>query len=150
VRWLPHVTVAAIIEQENKFLLVEENINGQLLLNQPAGHWENGETLIEAVIRETLEETAGHFTPEYLVGIYQWQVPNNPGQIYLRFAFAGSISHFETDFILDDPIVRTVWYDYEALLDTRHQHRSPQLLQCVDDYRTGKCYSLDCLVNVKN
>ena len=150
MRWLPHVTVAAIIEQENKFLLVQENINGQLLLNQPAGHWENGETLIEAVIRETLEETAWHFAPEYLVGIYQWQVPNNPDQIYLRFAFAGSIINFETDLTLDDPIVRTVWHDYEALLKTRNQHRSPQLLQCVDDYRAGKRYSLDCLVNVKN
>ncbi|MDH3327259.1 MAG: NUDIX hydrolase [Gammaproteobacteria bacterium] len=150
MRWQPHVTVAAVIEQDNQFLLVEENIDNQLMLNQPAGHWENGETLIEAVIRETLEETAWHFVPEFLIGIYQWQHPTLPEETYLRFAFTGSLLSFEKNRQLDNPIVRTVWQDYEELLHSRARHRSPQLLLCVDDYLQGKRYPIECLIEVKS
>ena len=149
-RWQPHVTVAAIIERENQFLLVEENIENQLMLNQPAGHWENGETLLEAVIRETLEETAWHFTPEHLVGIYQWQPPNRPDQTYLRFAFCGSLTDFEENRKLDSPIVRTIWSDYDALIASKPKHRSPQLLLCVDDYLKGNRFPLNCITTVSN
>jgi len=150
IRWTPHVTVAAIIEQDDKFLLVEENINDQLLLNQPAGHWENNETLVEAVIRETLEETAWHFSPEFLIGIYQWQLPSNTKETYLRFAFSGTIDQFEKERELDSPIVRTIWQDYGTLLQTKKRHRSPQLLLCIDDYLKGNRFPIDCLIEVKD
>jgi len=144
-RWQPHVTVAAIIEKDARFLLVEECINGQLLLNQPAGHWENGETLIDAISRETLEETAWHFKPEYLVGIYQWQPPEQPQSTFLRFAFAGSLSGFEEDRELDSPITRTLWYKHQEIKESQDRHRSPQLLRCVEDYLKGKRYPLQVL-----
>ncbi|MDH5256427.1 MAG: NUDIX hydrolase [Gammaproteobacteria bacterium] len=150
MRWQPHVTVAAIIERENQFLVVEEDIENQLLLNQPAGHWENGETLIEAVMRETLEETAWHFVPEYLVGIYQWQHPDKADTTYLRFAFSGSLTHFDENRQLDSPIVRTLWQNHEDLIKNRARHRSPQLLLCINDYLNGNRFPLNCLVNVKN
>ncbi len=148
-RWQPYVTVAAIIERDDQFLLVEEDIDGKLTLNQPAGHWENGETLTEAVIRETLEETAWHFTPEYLVGIYQWQHPKRTELTYLRFAFGGSLTKFEENRKLDSPIVRTLWCDYDKLINTQSRHRSPQLQLCVDDYLAGKRFSMDILTHVK-
>jgi len=149
MRWQPHVTVAAVIEKENKFLLVEENIGNKIMLNQPAGHWENNETLLEAVSREVREETAWDFKPTFLIGIYQWQLPANPEQTYLRFAFTGNISDFDPNRKLDDPIIRTIWSDYESICNNQQQHRSPQLLLCVEDYINGKRFSLDCITHVK-
>lgn len=148
MRWQPFVTVAAVIEKENKFLLVEEKINGENLLNQPAGHWEKNETLIEAVIRETLEETAWYFQPEYLLGIYRWQLPNQQEQCYLRFAFTGKLLDKDTGRKLDPPIITTTWMTKNQLLAEQHRHRSPQVLRCVEDYLAGKRFPLDCLVNV--
>lgn len=149
MRWTPHVTVAAIIHKENQFLLVEEKIDDKLLLNQPAGHWENGETLIEAVIRETLEETAWYFKPEFLVGIYQWQHPEKLEKTYLRFAFSGSVGKFDASRPLDKPIVRTIWADYNTIIKTQFKHRSPQLLRCVDDFLQGYKVPLSFLINLK-
>lgn len=149
MRWQPHVTVAAIIEKDDKFLLVEENIDGKIMLNQPAGHWENNETLVEAVIRETLEETAWHFSPENLIGIYQWKHPTRSDETYLRFAFSGSLIKFEESRKLDEPIIRTIWLDYETLQSNQAIHRSPQLLLCVEDYLSGKLFPLDCLTEVR-
>ena len=148
-RWLPHVSVAAIIEKDNKFLLVEERKEGKLLLNQPAGHWENNETLIEAVIRETLEETTWHFRPTYLVGIYQWQHPNIQELTYLRFAFAGELLTQDTSLKLDDGIENTVWYNKKEIDDSAERHRSPQLIKCVEDYLNGQRYPLNCIHWVK-
>ena len=144
-RWLPHVSVAAIIEKDKKFLLVEERKEGRLMLNQPAGHWENNETLVEAVIRETLEETAWHFRPNYLVGIYQWQHPKDKELTYLRFAFGGELLSKDHTRHLDDGIENTVWYDKKEILDSVDRHRSPQLVKCVEDYINGNRYSLDCI-----
>lgn len=148
-RWLPHVSVAAIIEQDKRFLLVEEYKEGRLMLNQPAGHWENNETLLEAVIRETLEETAWHFRPTYLVGIYQWQHPKDKTLTYLRFAFAGDLLEQDTARNLDEGIENTVWLNEQEILDSVDRHRSPQLLKCVQDYLSGQQYPLDCVQLVK-
>src|ERR1700722_20871045 len=105
--WKPDVTVAAVVERGGGFLLGGERIRGRLVLNQPAGHLEDGEALRDAVVRKTLEETAWHFTPESLLGIYQWRSPR--GHTTLRFAFTGAVHGFDADRPLDPPIVTTHW-----------------------------------------
>lgn len=147
-QWKPRATVAAIIERDKRFLIVEEEINGQLMLNQPAGHWEDNETLVEAAIRETLEETAWHFSPEALVGIYQWKHPDS-GDTYLRFAFTGSITSHEAGQKLDQGIMRASWYSVDELKARCDQHRSPQLMLCIEDYLRGQRYPLEILRVVK-
>ncbi|MDR3086538.1 MAG: NUDIX hydrolase [Azoarcus sp.] len=143
-RWKPNVTVAAVIEREGRFLLVEEETAGGLRFNQPAGHLEAGESLIEAVARETLEETAYPFTPEYLTGIYQW--PRPQGDLtYLRFTFGGRVGEAQAGRALDDGIVRAVWMTLEELRATRARHRSPLILQCVEDWLAGRRYGLELL-----
>lgn len=142
--WKPNVTVAAVIERDGRFLMVEEETPEGLRFNQPAGHLEEGESLIEASVRETLEEAAYHFTPEYLVGIYQW--PRPQGDItYLRFAFGGRVTGEEVGRTLDAGIVRTVWMTREEVFATRDRHRSPLILQCVDDWIAGRRYALELL-----
>lgn len=136
-QWKPRVTVAAIIEKDNQFLIVEEDINNTIMLNQPAGHWEDNETLKEAVIRETLEETAWHFKPTHLVGIYQWKHTSS-GDTYLRFAFTGELLTKDKNRTLDDGIIQARWYTKEELLENMDRHRSPQLMLCIDDYLAGK------------
>jgi len=148
-RWLPHVSVAAIIEKDRRFLLVEEKKENQLLLNQPAGHWENNETLVEAVIRETLEETAWHFKPQYLLGIYQWQHPIKADLTYLRFAFGGDLIEHDPSRTLDTGIERTLWFTAQEIRDSVNRHRSPQLLKCVEDYLDNIRYPLSCLNLIK-
>ena len=141
--WTPRVTVAAVIEQNNKFLLVEELINGQRVLNQPAGHLEAGEDLQSAVIREVWEETARQFNPTALIGIYLWPMPDED-RSYLRFCFTGSVSERHAAQDLDEDILDTCWLDYESL--QVHPHlRSPMVLQCVQDYRTNQRIPLDLL-----
>ena len=143
-RWKPNVTVAAVIEREGRFLLVEEQTADGLRFNQPAGHLEAGESLIEAVARETLEETAHPFTPEYLTGIYQW--PRPQGDLtYLRFAFGGQTGEAEAGRALDDGIARAVWMTLDELHATRPRHRSPLILQCVEDWLSGRRYGLELL-----
>jgi len=142
MRFKPNVTVAAIIEQGGKFLLVEEEIDGVLMLNQPAGHLERGETLAQAVAREALEESAHPFTPQFLVGIYHW--PNEPKDItYLRFAFGGSAAALVAGRALDAGIVRTVWMTREEVAASAARHRSPYVLACVDDYLAGRRFPLE-------
>src|SRR5579863_3484598 len=97
--WKPDVTVAALIERDGRYLLVEERIRGRMVFNQPAGHLEDGESLVDAVVRETLEETAWRFTPRWLLGIYQWRSPQ--GRSTLRFAFTGAVSDFDAGRSLD-------------------------------------------------
>lgn len=142
--WKPNVTVAAVIEREGKFLLVEEKADGAVVLNQPAGHLDQGETLVQAVIRETLEETAWHFTPRALLGAYRWHYPRL--QItYLRFAFTGVLQGHESQRPLDNGILRTVWMTPEEVRQARARHRSPQVQKCIDDYLSGRNYPLDFL-----
>jgi 8-oxo-dGTP pyrophosphatase MutT (NUDIX family) len=139
--WKPNVTVAAVVEREGRFLLVEEETETGLRFNQPAGHLDRGESLVHAAAREALEETAHHFRPEFLVGIYQWPKPDSD-ITYLRFAFGGSISGFDAERTLDSGIVRAVWLTLDELRDTRERHRSPLILQCCEDYLAGSRYPL--------
>jgi len=142
--WKPHVTVAAVIERNGEFLLVEERADGRLVLNQPAGHLEPGESLLDAVVRETLEETGWHFTPQALLGVYRWSHPER-GFTYLRFAFLGHARERADGAALDDGIVRTVWLTPEALRREHARHRSPQVQRCVDDCLAGQRYPLALL-----
>lgn len=146
-QWKPNVTVAAIIEQDGKFLLVEETTDRGNRFNQPAGHLEEHETIIEAAIRETLEETAYDFTPEYLVGIYHWQHPLN-GITYLRFAFSGKLGAHYPERALDDGIIGTVWKSQDEIAKDAALMRSPQVLLCVQDYLAGKRYPLAALTHL--
>ena len=145
-RWQPHVTVAAIIEHDNKFLFVEEQINGQIFINQPAGHIEENESFTDAVIRETLEETGWHFVPQFLIGIYRWMHPQT-GETFLRHCFSGEVTHQEQGFQLDKEILRTLWMDKDELLQHPSELRSPLVSQCIDDYLKGSRYSLELYRN---
>lgn len=145
--WKPSVTVAAVIERDGRFLLVEEETSDGVCFNQPAGHLDPGETLIQAVARETLEEAAHDFEPTGLIGVYMSRYLSARTQqevTYLRFAFAGTLGALH-DRPLDHGILRTVWMTYEELLDTAHRHRSPLVLQCVDDYLKGQRAPLSLL-----
>ena len=144
--WKPNVTVAAIIEQDGKFLLVEEYTSQGVLFNQPAGHLEEGESLLAAVARETLEESAYTFEPQHLIGIYRWHSPV-ADTTYLRFAFAGRILAHHPQRALDEGIIRAVWMTPEELRASQAHHRSPLVLRCVEDYLSGKRYPLELLVH---
>ncbi len=140
----PEVTVAAIVERDQRFLIVEERIAGRLVLNQPAGHLEDRETLIEAAIRETREESAWRFHPEAMVGTYLWRNPNT-GRSYLRFAFCGTVDDHKPQQPLDTGIVRAVWLTHEQLLAQSQRLRSPLVLRCLEDYLLGKRSGLDAV-----
>ena len=143
--WLPHVTVAAIVERDGRFLVVEEHTADGLPLNQPAGHLEAGETLLEAVIRETLEETAHPFTPEALVGMYMthFERPGSEGVTYLCFTYCGTSGTADTGRALDPDIVRTLWMSADELRACPERHRTPLVMQCLDDYLAGRRIPLD-------
>jgi 8-oxo-dGTP pyrophosphatase MutT (NUDIX family) len=141
--WKPDVTVAAVIERSGRFLLVEERIRGRLVLNQPAGHLEDGEELLDAVMRETLEETAWQFTPTALLGIYQWRSPR--GHTTLRFAFTGSVQGYDADRPLDPPIVTTHWLAPEEIAQRSARLRTPLVLRCIEDYLAGRRLPLDTI-----
>ncbi|MHB1428485.1 MAG: NUDIX hydrolase [Rhodocyclaceae bacterium] len=149
--WKPNVTVAALMERDGRFLLVEEETDDAicpLRFNQPAGHLDAGESLVEACAREALEETAHAFAPTELVGIYQWPRPKreNEGDItYLRFAFAGKVGARETARQLDAGILRAVWLTPAEIEACADRHRSPLVLQCVRDYLAGRRFPLDVI-----
>ena len=145
--WKPHATVAAIVERDNKFLMVEELIHGKHVFNQPAGHLDPDESLIDAVIRETQEESAWQFVPEAVTGIYLWKHPEN-GKTFLRFAVCGTCQNHDPEQALDDGIVAAVWKTRDELLANPLTLRSPMVINCIDDYLAGKRYPLDMLVNV--
>jgi 8-oxo-dGTP pyrophosphatase MutT (NUDIX family) len=145
--WKTHVTVAAIVHESNRFLMVQEHASGRLVINQPAGHLDPGESLVDAVVRETLEETAWRFQPEFLLGVYQFEQPDRQ-RCYLRFAFCGSVSSHNPGQALDDGIVEALWLSRGQLLNRSHQLRSPMVLQCVDDYLGGKRYPLEMLAHL--
>ena len=144
--WRPSVTVAAIIERDGRFLLVEEEANGRIVLNQPAGHLDPGESLVAACARETLEETAHRFVPQWLIGIYRWVHPAD-GITYLRFAFAGRVEGVDEGRALDREILRLHWMTPAEILARSGAHRSPLLQRCVDDYLAGRRFPLDVLSN---
>lgn len=142
--WKPNVTVAVVTERDGKFLMVEETVNGRLVLNQPAGHLDEGESLSHAAAREALEETAWHVMPESLIGIYRWQSGTN-AITYLRACFAARCIAFEDDRELDTGIERAVWLSYDELLNRVPQMRSPMVMRCIDDYRAGQRFPLSVL-----
>ena len=147
-RWKPSVTVAAVVEHEGRFLLVEEHTPEGLRLNNPAGHLEHGESLADACARETLEETATRFTPTALVGVYQARLrPANSQEFttYLRFAFCGTLGDFEPERRLDHGITRTLWMTAAEIRASTHLHRSPMLLRGIEDYLAGRRYPLDLI-----
>lgn len=142
--WKPNVTVAAVVERDGRFLLVEEETRNGLRLNQPAGHLEPRESIAAAVQREVLEETAYDFLPEQIIGIYRWAKPGSD-LTYLRFAFAGHLGQHHSDRSLDDGIVRTLWLSREEVLESVSRHRSPLVVRCVEDYLSGKRFAIDAL-----
>ena len=145
MQWKPNVTVAAIVCKNNRYLLAEEmDKSGISVFNQPAGHLEQGETLIDAVKREMLEETARQFHPEYLTGIYLRPDPDS-GITYLRFCFYGSCSEPDPNRPLDTGIIRTVWMTQNDMQTSIDQMRSPLVMLSLQDFLSGKRYPLDIL-----
>jgi 8-oxo-dGTP pyrophosphatase MutT (NUDIX family) len=139
--WKPSVTVAAVIERDGRFLFVEERIDGRLVLNQPAGHLDPGESLVAACRREVMEETAHHFEPEGLVGVYRWHYAAKD-VTFLRFCFSGKILGTEQT-PLDKEIVRLHWLTPQELNARKPEHRSPLVQKCVDDFLSGRRYPLE-------
>jgi 8-oxo-dGTP pyrophosphatase MutT (NUDIX family) len=140
--WKPSATVAAVIERGGKFLFVQERIEGRLVLNQPAGHLDPGESLVAACSREVLEETAHRFTPTALVGIYRWHYAAKD-VTFLRFCFSGVIDSVEKDRRLDKEIAALHWLGLEELKQRKSEHRSPLVQKCVEDFVGGKRYPLE-------
>lgn len=156
-QWIPHVTVAAVvdavIENERRFLMVEETINNQLVINQAAGHWEMGESIIEAVHRETREETSYVVMAESLIGIYNWTIPENENaasstDTFLRFTFKCKLIE-KTENSLDPDINRFLWLTENEIRSAQYQKRSPLVLRSLDDYLAGNNYPLDQFIDIK-
>ena len=151
-RWNPSVTVAAVIEKDGRYLLIEEHTQEGLRLNNPAGHLDPGESLIEACARECLEETAHPFEPKHLVGIYQsrfHRAAQNDRQAeeitYLRFAFTGNITHPIQDQALDHGIVQVLWMTLDEVRSSKASHRSPLVLKCIEDHAIGQRFPMDLI-----
>ena len=151
-RWKPSVTVAAVIAKNfdgiEKFLLVEEITRDGLRLNNPAGHLDPGESPEQGCARETLEETAFHFTPTAIVGVYMSRFERVQAEglldiTYLRFAYCGELGAHVEGQALDEGIVRTLWLSADEIRACAHLHRSPLLLRCMEDYLAGRRYPLD-------
>ena len=143
----PDVTVATVIPRDGRLLMVEERVRGVLVLNQPAGHLEPDETLVDAAVRETLEETGWTFVPREIVGIYLWQ-PAHLSKTFLRVAFCGQLGGHDASRPLDHGILRTRWLDREQLTTALARHRSPLVARCVDDYLGGARYPLELLTHL--
>ncbi|HET9863342.1 MAG TPA: NUDIX hydrolase [Steroidobacteraceae bacterium] len=142
MRMNPDVTVAAVVMRDDRFLLVEERIRGRLVLNQPAGHLEDGETLVEAAVREAREETAWCFRPAALVGTYLWRNPDN-GRSFLRFAFCGDVDGHRPEQPLDRGIVRALWLGRAQLAAQAARLRSPLVMRSIEDFLEGRRQPLD-------
>jgi 8-oxo-dGTP pyrophosphatase MutT (NUDIX family) len=142
-RWKPSVTVTAILEQDARFLLVEEMIDGQRVLNQPAGHLDPDESLLAACAREVIEETAYRFTPTALVGIYRYRAERD--LTFLNFSFAGRIDGVEGGRALDPQIIATHWLTRDEIAARRAEHRSPLVMARLADYLAGRRFPLEVL-----
>jgi len=140
------VTVAAVVDRDGRFLVVQERAARRVVLNQPAGHLENGESLLQAVARETLEETGYPFAPLAVTGLYLWQSPG--GRSFLRVAFCGDVGDRIDGVRLDRAIIRTAWISRDQLAERATELRSPLVLRCIDDYLRGARYPLDLLNHV--
>ncbi len=144
--WKPNVTVAAVLERDGKFLLVEEETEDGIRYNQPAGHLECREALIDAAVREAREETGYEFAPRYLVGVYSWR--NEAKDVtYLRFAFGGEITGHDPARPLDDGIVAARWLTLDEIRALAPRHRSPLILRCIEDWQAGRRYPLELLTH---
>ena len=142
--WYPHVTVAAICERDGKFLLVEERskTSNALVLNQPAGHLDENETLLEAVIRETREESCCHFSPEAIIGLYR--LVSDSGKTYIRYTFSGQVGEPDAALSLDPNIIKTHWLTIEQI-KAADNLRSPLVINCIEDYLAGIRHPLSLL-----
>ncbi len=142
--WKASVTVAAVIEANGRFLLVEEIQDGRRVLNQPAGHLDPGESLVQACVREVMEETAHHFVAEALVGVYRFVY--RPKDItFLRFTFSGRSQGEDVGRALDKEIVRTHWLTREEIAARAAEHRTPLVMQSIDDHLAGRHFPLEVL-----
>lgn len=142
-----HVTASSVLEQDGRFLLVEEAANGQIVINQPSGHVEERESPIAATVRETLEETGWTYQPTAIIGIYFYFSPNV--QItYQRICFTGKLIKYDSDHPLDDVIIKPLWLTRDELTRQTYQLRSPMVLQCIDDYLAGKRYDLNLITEL--
>ncbi|HKX53734.1 MAG TPA: NUDIX hydrolase [Nitrosospira sp.] len=144
--WRPNVTVAAVVEKDGQYLLVEEQTSSGLLFNQPAGHLEPGESIIHGAIRETLEETGYTFVPRSVLGIYHWHSQADD-TTFIRFAFSGSVSNHDPGRTLDTGIVRADWFDLDEIRKMTYCHRSPLVMKCIEDHLAGKSCPLDILTH---
>lgn len=142
--WQAHVTVATIIEDQGRFLFVEELKQGRAVLNQPAGHLDPNESLQHAAVRETLEETGWDVELTGVVGIYLYTAPSN-GVTYQRICFAANALRHHEDYALDEGIIGAVWLTRDELIAQQERWRSELVLRCVDDYLNGERFSLDLL-----
>jgi 8-oxo-dGTP pyrophosphatase MutT (NUDIX family) len=152
-RWKPNVTVAAVVGRPRpdgalEWLLVEEETQAGLRLNNPAGHLDPGETLVQAVVREALEETARAFVPERVVGVYLAPSASDSGTTYLRFAFAGRVGEADPGRALDAGIVRTLWMSTDEVRASRDRHRTPALLRGIEDALAGHGFPLERLASI--
>ena len=148
-RWTPSSTVAAIIERDGRYLMIEEHTPEGLRLNSPAGHLDPGESPLQGVVRETLEETTCDFTPTALLGVYlsRFQRASTGEDItYLRFAFCGTVGEPNPELTLDTGIVRTLWMTPEELRACPERHRSPLVMRCVDDHLAGRRFPLETII----
>ena len=144
--WKPSVTVAAVVERDGRFLMVEEETADGIRVNQPAGHLDPGETLLQAAAREALEETAHAFTPTALLGVYMTRTISNgeaEAVTYVRFAFTGVLGPAEPGRALDHGIVRILWLTADEIRARHAEHRSPLVMKSVDDYLAGRRFPLD-------
>jgi 8-oxo-dGTP pyrophosphatase MutT (NUDIX family) len=147
-RWKPSVTVAAVIEKDGRYLMIEEMTRDGLRINNPAGGLEPGESPLDGAVREALEETACHFTPEALLGVYLARNPDSergPGVTYMRFAFCGTASEPVPGRTLDSPVVRTLWMTADEVAAAGDRLRGPLVLQCIEDHRAGRRLPLEAV-----
>ena len=143
--WTPRTTVAAVIENQGRFLMVEERDGGgRLVLNQPAGHLEDGESLVDAVRREVLEETGWEIEPRGLLGVYKWRVPKS-GITYLRYCFWGHGLERRNDVFLDPDIEQALWLAGSEIIMNPDRHRSPMVARCLGDYLNGRRFGLELI-----
>ncbi|GFM58306.1 NUDIX hydrolase [Pseudomonas cichorii] len=144
MQWQAHVTVATIVEDQGRFLFVEEIKGGQKVLNQPAGHLDPNESLQHAAVRETLEETGWNVELTSVIGIYLYTAPSN-GVTYQRICFAAKALRHHPEYALDEGIVGPVWLTRDELLTQQHRWRSELVMRCVDDYLNAEHFSLALL-----